>query len=109
MKNKTLKDLLVELNACKDARPFVGNKKIETAVKQCKRGDWMLWLAKKIDIPIKPLTLAKVRCAKTAIHLMKDQRSIDAVNIVERFGLTDDVSLDDLRAVAAAADAADAA
>src|SRR5574343_1486871 len=104
-----LKDLLIELNACEDARLFVGNKKIETAVKQCKRGDWMLWFAKKIDIPIRPLTLAKARCAKTAIHLMKDQRSIDAVNIAEKFGLTDEVSLDDLNAAAYAADAADAA
>ena len=88
---KTLKELLLKLpdgsEACEDARIFANNKTIEKVVKEVQRGDWLLWLAKKLDIPIKPLTLAKARCAKTVIHLMKDQRSIDAVNIAEKFGL----------------------
>ena len=112
---KTLKELLIELNACNEAKVFVSNKNIEDAVKDVKRGDWLLWLAKKIEIPIKPLTLAKTRCAKTVIHLMKDQRSIDAVNIAEKYGLTDEISDNDLKnaadaaAYAAAYAAADAA
>ena len=106
---KTLKELLIELNACNEAKVFVSNKNIEDAVKDVKRGDWLLWLAKKIEIPIKPLTLAKTRCAKTVIHLMKDQRSIDAVNIAEKYGLTDEISDNDLKNAAyAAADAANA-
>jgi hypothetical protein len=60
---------------------------IEEVVAKCHRGDWLLWLAKKVDIDLRPLTLAKARCAKTVIHLMKDERSINAVNIAERFGL----------------------
>ena len=105
----SLKELLIELNACDEANGWVSDKNIEDAVKEVERGDWLLWLAKKIDIPIKPLTLAKARCAKTVIHLMKDQRSIDAVNLAEKYGLTDEISDDDLKNAADAADAAYAA
>ena len=106
---KTLKELLTELNACNEANGWVSDKNIEDAVKEVERGDWLLWLAKKIDIPIKPLTLAKARCAKTVIHLMKDQRSIDAVNLAEKYGLTDEISDDDLKNAADAAAYYDAA
>ena len=106
---KTLKELLTELNACNEANGWVSDKNIEDAVKEVERGDWLLWLAKKIDIPIKPLTLAKAKCAKTVIHLMKDQRSIDAVNLAEKYGLTDEISDDDLKNAADAAAYYDAA
>ena len=105
----SLKELLIELNACHEANGWVSDKNIEDAVKEVERGDWLLWLAKKIDIPIKPLTLAKAKCAKTVIHLMKDQRSIDAVNLAEKYGLTDEISDDDLKNAADAAAYYDAA
>ena len=106
---KTLKELLTELNACDEAIKCVSDKTIEDAVKDVERGDWLLWLAKKIEIHIKPLTLAKAMCAKTVIHLMKYKKSIDAVNIAEKYGLTDEISDDDLNNAADAADAAYAA
>ena len=106
---KTLKELLTELNACNEAIKWVSDKTIEDAVKDVERGDWLLWLAKKIEIHIKPLTLAKAMCAKTVIHLMKDKKSIDAVNLAEKYGLTDEISDDDLNNAADAADAAYAA
>ena len=85
----TFKELLIKLYACSDAKEWASDKTIEEVVNTCHRGDWLLWLAKRVDIDIRPLTLAKARCAKTVIHLMKDQRSIDAVNIAERFGLNE--------------------
>lgn len=109
---KIFKQLLIKLDACNDAKIWAGDMTIEEVIRNSERGDWLLWLAKKVDIPIRPLTLAKARCAKTVIHLMKDQKSIDAVNLAEKFGLTDEVSLDDLKVAskaAAAAYAADAA
>jgi hypothetical protein len=110
---KIFKDLLIELNACSEAREWSGDKTIEEVLRDSWRGDWLLWLAKKLDLPLRPLTLAKARCAKTVIHLMKDQRSINAVNVAERFGLDECTleELDDSAAAAAAAyaDAADAA
>ena len=107
----TFRDLLVNLMACEDAKNWAKEMTIEEIVNTCHRGDWLLWLAKKIDLPIKPLTLAKVRCAKTVIHLMNDTRSLKALEVAEKFSLTDEVSLYDLRNAAAyaAADAADAA
>jgi len=88
---KTFKELLLKFpngdKACSDAIIWSEDKTIEEIVKTVHRGDWLLWLARTIDLDIRPLTLAKARCAKTVIHLMKDQRSIDAVNIAEKFGL----------------------
>jgi hypothetical protein len=102
---KTFKELLIELNACKDAREWAGDRTIEEIVKDSWRGDWLLWLAQRLELPLNKLTLAKARCAKTVIHLMKDQRSINAVNIAERFG-RDECTLEELSAAAAAASAA---
>lgn len=104
---KTFDELLVELDACATAKKWAKGMTIEQVVASVERGDWLLWLAKNIDIPLRPLTLAKARCAKTVIYLMKDERSINAVNVAEAFGLTDEISEDDLRKAAnAAADAA---
>ena len=102
---KTFKDLLIELNACSPAIVWAEDKNIEEVLRDSYRGDWLLWLAKKLDLPLNKLTLAKARCAKTVIHLMKDKRSVDAVNVAERFGL-DECSLEELNAAATAAYAA---
>ena len=84
---KTLKELLIELDACSSAIQWVEDKTIEEAIKQCSRGDWIIWLSEKIDLPKNKIILAKVKCAKTIIHLMKDQRSIDVIDVAEKFGL----------------------
>ena len=110
---KTFKDLLIELNACGPAIVWAEDKNIEEVLRDSYRGDWLLWLAKKLDLPLNKLTLAKARCANTVIHLMKDKRSVDAVNVAEKFGL-DECTLEELNnayddAADAAADAAAAA
>ena len=74
------------LNACKPTVEWAGNKTIEEFVATCHRGDWLLWLAQKCDIGLQPLTLAKGHCANTVRHLMKDERSIKAVDIAIAFG-----------------------
>jgi len=84
---KTIHELLTELNACEDARQWASDKTLETIISDCHRGDWLLWLAQKVDIDIRLLTLAKARCAKTVYHLMNDDRSRKAVDVAERFGL----------------------
>jgi len=83
---KNFKDLLVELNACKEAVVWAGDMPIEEVVEKCHRGDWLLWLAAKIDIGLQPLTLAKGHCANTVRHLMEDERSIRAVDAAIDFG-----------------------
>jgi hypothetical protein len=101
----TFKELLIDINACKEARLWAGDRTIEEVLRDSWRGDWLLWLAKKLDLPLNKLTLAKSRCAKTVIHLMKDKRSIDAVNVAEKFGL-DECTLEELNSAAYAAYAA---
>ena len=71
---------LEKLSACRDAVKWASTQKntIE-AWQNCERGDWMLWLAKKLNVDDKKLTMAKAMCAKQVEHLMKDQRSKDAL------------------------------
>ena len=81
-----MQELLIKLKACVEAREWVGDKTIEQIVEQCHRGDWLLWLAEKVDIGLQPLTLAKGHCANTVRHLMKDERSINAIDVAITFG-----------------------
>lgn len=81
-----MKQLLIKLNAWSEFREWAGDKTIEQIVDQCHRGDWLLWLAGKVDIGLKPLTLAKGHCANTVRHLMEDERSIKAVDVAIAFG-----------------------
>ena len=83
---KTLKQLLTKLNACEEVVKWAEDKTIEEVVEQCHRGDWLLWLAQKVEIGLKPLTLARGHCANTVRHLMKDERSIKAVDTAIAFG-----------------------
>lgn len=82
----------------------------ETAWKVCPHGDRMLWLLRKVldskdENALRRLTLAKARCAKRILHLMKDERSRRAVEVAEHFGLGDVTrrELDEAAAAAAAA------
>jgi hypothetical protein len=103
----TFKDELIKLDACKDAIEWVGDKSVAEAWSECKRSDWMLWFLAKADIkvPDKSLRLIAVRCAREVQHLMKDQRSIDALDVAERHA-NGEATDEELTAAWAAADAA---
>jgi hypothetical protein len=58
----------------------------QEAWENCPRGDWMLWIAFNLQVNIHTLTLTKGYCAKTVIHLTKDQRSKDAIKAAIQFG-----------------------
>jgi hypothetical protein len=92
---KNFRELLLDLNACEASVLWAKDKTIEKIVSTVHRGDWLLWLAKELDLPLNKLILAKARCAKTVIHLMKDKRSVRAVEVAERFGL-DECTLNEL-------------
>ena len=65
---------------CSVARKWMKSQKNATeAWNNCERGDWMLWIAKKLNVDNRKLTMAKAMCAKQVDHLMKDQRSKDAI------------------------------
>ena len=46
----------------------------------------MLWLAQKLGVDVRVLTLAKGLCADTVRHLMKDPRSVVAIDAAIAFG-----------------------
>ena len=100
---------LAQFNPCQSALDFVVTcKSYKEAWETCPRGDWMLWIAKTVNVDIRTLTLAKALCAKTVIHLMKDQRSINAIKVAEDYGNGIGTN-EDLKVAYAAADAAHAA
>ena len=81
---------LKQLHACKEAIDWVEENNyttFEEAWGNCHRGDWMLWFANKKQVDIRLLTLAKARCVKLIIHLIKDERSREAVDVSEQYGL----------------------
>ena len=82
-----MKNILKKLNACNQSIEWVQNKTIEQAINECERGDWMVWLFKKL-LPneLKLLTLAKGHCANTVRHLMTDERSLKAIDTAIAFG-----------------------
>lgn len=65
---------------------FLSQPSFKDAWNNCPRGDWMLWLAAKINIDERTLYLARGYCANTVIHLMKDERSKNAVKMTIKYG-----------------------
>jgi len=73
-------------NPCVEAIEFRAKfDSFEESWDACERGDWMLWIACELNIG-KILFLAKGECAKTVIHLMKDDRSKKAVKAAIDYG-----------------------
>ena len=101
----TFKELLIKLDACERAKEWVGDMTIEELVATCDRGDWGLWIAKKVDVDLRLRTLAKGHCANTVRQLMTDERSINAVDVAIAFG-EDKATREELDAAYAAAFAA---
>ena len=101
-----MKEILEKLNACYEAKKWAAGKSIEDVINTCDRGDWLLWLAKKLDVDLQNITLAKGLCANTVIHMMKDERSIKSVNAAIAFGKGEITRAELDAAAAAAADAA---
>jgi len=80
------KELLIKMNACPKAIQWVGDKSVQEAWESCTRGDWMLWFAVKLQADKKKLFLVKSLACYEIIHLMKDQRSRDAVLAASLYG-----------------------
>ena len=97
---------LISLNACKDAREWAKGKSWKEIFDTCHRGDWILWLYRmQENFDLRKLTLAKGHCANTVRHLMKDERSINAVDTAIKYG-EGKCELDELNKAAADAESA---
>ena len=99
-----------QFSPCLGALEYYDTKKsFQEAWQYCHRGDWMLWISNQIDVDRRKLFLAKALCAKTVIHLMKDERSRKAVEVAEQYGLGEANETELNAAASAAYAAADAA
>ena len=106
---------LASLGACQESKnwakslTFAENSTLQEVLAYawsiCPRGDWMLWYFSKTNPDIRKLTLVKGYCANTVRHLMRDQRSIDAVDAAITVG-KGKITAKKLREAAAAAYAA---
>ena len=105
------KNILKDLNslrACDEAVDWFQENEFETWEEiwhSCHRGDWLLWIFYKKIGDCKELVFAKAECASLSKHLMKDERSLEALEACYEYceGLIGD---EELRAAAAAAYAA---
>jgi hypothetical protein len=105
----TFKQQLENINACKEAREWLQDKTLQEAFTTCERADWMLWAyARLYPDNLRELTLAKGHCVNTVRYLMKDERSIKAVDAAIGFGegKIDKSELDAANAAAYATNAA---
>jgi len=79
--------LLNKLNACNEAIEWAKDKTAVEVIEQCNKGEWLLWLFKKINPEnLQMLTLAKGHCANTIRNILKDERSIKAIDASIQFG-----------------------
>lgn len=80
-------DFCKSKNACEEVLKWITSKSLDEFWQTCERGDWMMWLIYngKYDISNKTLRLLAVRFAREVQHLMTDQRSINALDVAERF------------------------
>jgi hypothetical protein len=105
----TFKQQLENINACKEAREWLQDKTLQEAFTTCERADWMLWAyARLYPDNLRELTLAKGHCVNTVRHLMKDDRSIAAIDAAINYG-NGIITLDELNAAATSAYATNAA
>lgn len=76
---------LQAMNACREAVEYASTfSTLQEAWVACERGDWLLWLVgrtteRRDEAALRRLTLAKARCAKLAVPLMRGERSRLAV------------------------------
>jgi hypothetical protein len=103
---KTLSKYLIEYDACAEARQWAKGKSWQEVYDTCDMADWLLWLFIRSNPDDARLrVLAAARCANAVRSLMKDERSIKAVDVALRYGIGDATN-DELNAARDAAYAA---
>ena len=113
MTNKVLLNRLEKLDACSAAVEWIGERDLETAWKECPRGDWMLWLAGRVEIDRKLLVKAACKCAELVLPIYekkypKDSRVRNCIAVTLRW-VAGKATIEEVREARKAADAAHAA
>jgi hypothetical protein len=72
---------ITRFSPCDEGREYYESKaSFKEAWNDCEHGDWLLWIAAKLEIDRKLLVKAAALCANTVRHLMEDKRSTDAID-----------------------------
>jgi hypothetical protein len=75
VKKQEFQDLLVKLDACEEARDWVAahpGATARTILRTCPRGDWLLWLAARLDVDRKVRVFTAAQCARQALKYTTD-------------------------------------
>ena len=76
-------NFLKDNNVCVEASDWVVSQSCPlSAWENCSRSDWLIWLAGRLDTDARLLVLAAVHCAGAVRHLMRDERSLRALDVV---------------------------
>ena len=75
----TFREQLIRLNACEEARAWVGDRDLEAAWTECPRGDWLMWLAGCVGVDRVLVVDAACDCAAIAAAKVKDAAMRDAI------------------------------
>ena len=96
--------LLAKLGACRDARHVADGRSLENVWTTCERGDWLLWLAAKLDIDRKLMVTAACDCAEQALRFVPagEERPAEAIRIA-RLWVEGNATIEEVIAAAAAA------
>jgi len=96
---RRLAALLRRLGACHEGAEWASGRDLETAWNECPRGDWLLWLAGRLEIERTVLARAAARCAETALQYVPagEDRPRQAIEAVLRWA--DDPTAANLEAV----------
>ena len=85
----TIREFCNQHYACREGRDWALAQGVTTMAELWQmdmRPDWRIWIATRPDVLYdRTLRLFAVYCARSAQHLMTDQRSIDAVDVAERY------------------------
>ena len=104
------RQLLERWGACTDGAEWYDGQDSYKAWRACKRGDWMLWVAGRLDIDRKLLVLAACDCAALALRYVEDGEDRPRMAIeTARAWCRGEATLDDVGATAHAAHASYAA
>lgn len=88
----SMRDLLVRLGACREARVWAADKSLSEVWSSCERADWLLWLAGRMaGKPGWPshreVVLAACDCAETSLKFLPEgeDRQRKCIEVVRRW------------------------
>ena len=110
----SLTELLDRFHACGESRDWAESLPTDTTIEQawqmCEHGDWMLWIAAKLDVDQRLIVLSACGCARLALRHVADgeTRPLAAIETAEAW-CRGAATIEQVRAAAYAVRAAESA